>query len=89
MGGKNASLGEMIQELQPKGIDVPDGFVVTTEGFKSFMDHNKLRDKVNGMLAKLDHENVEELHNTGSAIREMVKKGEWPESLVSEIKEKY
>lgn len=42
VGGKNASLGEMLQELSPKGISVPDGYVVTTEGYKAFISHNNL-----------------------------------------------
>ena len=47
VGGKNASLGEMIQNLDGRGINVPGGFVITVDAYKKFIQHNELEDKIN------------------------------------------
>ncbi len=50
VGGKNASLGEMIQNLKPQGIQVPDGFATTSGAYRSFLNANDLRPKVSTLL---------------------------------------
>ena len=53
VGGKNASLGEMISQLGPKGIRIPSGFATTSEAYWYFLDHNGLREKVADTLKKI------------------------------------
>ena len=50
VGGKNASLGEMISGLSSQGVRVPGGFATTAEAFESFLNHSKLKDKINTLL---------------------------------------
>ena len=75
VGGKNASLGEMIAALQPLGIRIPPGFATTADAFLTFLDHNKLRPKVFKMK--------------GSAARAAMMKGAFPEELEKEICKAY
>lgn len=61
VGGKNASLGEMIKNLSPLGIKVPMGFVVTSKAYWHFVEHNNLKDKIRQTLTGLDPNNIEDL----------------------------
>jgi pyruvate,water dikinase len=54
VGGKNASLGEMFAQLNPKGISVPDGFAVTAEAYRHFLKENQLEAPLNTLMGKLD-----------------------------------
>ena len=54
VGGKNASLGEMIRHLARAGVNVPGGFATTAEAFWDFIDHNQLRERIHAQLAALD-----------------------------------
>jgi pyruvate,water dikinase len=69
VGGKNASLGEMISQLTKAGIRVPDGFATTAEAFRRFLSHNKLENQINDELDKLDIGDVEALQKCGAKIR--------------------
>ena len=81
VGGKNASLGEMYKNLSPRGIKVPNGFVVTTEGFAHFIDHNNLRARIQEKLSEIEHHNLVSLRRTGLEIRMMIQNGDFPEDL--------
>ena len=61
VGGKNASLGEMISGLSSQGIQVPGGFATTAEAFESFLNHSNLRHQINELLLSLDITNIEDL----------------------------
>ena len=77
VGGKNASLGEMIGALQPKGILVPPGFATTSDAFRTFLAENNL----NGAIAKhLDAlaSGKSTLQKAGKKIRTLILKGNWP-----------
>ncbi|MFO7977179.1 MAG: phosphoenolpyruvate synthase [Bacteroidales bacterium] len=89
VGGKNASLGEMISVLGPKGIRIPAGFATTAQAWWDFMEHNGLRPKVTEALSKLDKKQFSNLKQTGSKIREMIMKGEFPGELADNIREAY
>lgn len=89
VGGKNASLGEMISRLSGKGIPVPDGFSVTALGFQHFLSVNGLHEKLHEILSKLDKETYQNLKETGKAARELFMSGTLPEDLVSEIRQSY
>ena len=70
VGGKNASLGEMISNLSSAGVAVPDGYATTAKAFWDFLDHNHLRDRIQTRLADLNIDNVHELTSAGQEIRQ-------------------
>ncbi len=69
VGGKNASLGEMISNLASAGVNVPDGYATTAEAFWNFLDHNNLRDRIRTRLEGLNIDNVSQLKKAGAEIR--------------------
>lgn len=69
VGGKNASLGEMISQLDSKGIRVPGGFATTAEAYKHFLESNNLKARIDAVLDKLDVDNVIELAKAGKEIQ--------------------
>lgn len=89
VGGKNASLGEMIQNLASQGIRVPGGYVVTVNGFMAYIEHNKLEERINAQLNSLDVSDIVSLRKTGSKIRAMVADGIFPPELENEIISRY
>ena len=80
VGGKNASLGEMISQLPtgPKGVQVPTGFATTAHAFREFLKHAGLAEKINEALDALDTEDVRALAKVGAQIREMVEAQPFP-----------
>ncbi len=89
VGGKNASLGEMIKGLSSLGIKIPMGFVVTSQAYWHFVDYNNLREKIREILSGLDPNNIEDLAKRGLTIRELIKGGKFPEDLKEEILKAY
>ena len=89
VGGKNASLGEMISGLNSQGVRVPGGFATTAEAFESFLDHSDLKNKINDLLSNLDITNIQELTKTGLLIRQWVEEAPFPETLHQSIVESY
>lgn len=77
VGGKNASLGEMVQELGAAGIKVPDGFATTSSAYWDFIAANDLSERIKEALDGLEA-GKNTLAQTGAAIREMILKGDWP-----------
>lgn len=72
VGGKNASLGEMIHHLTKAGVQVPYGFATTAQAYQTFLSQNSLHEKINQLLDKLDVDNIAELTKTGKQIREWI-----------------
>ena len=85
VGGKNASLGEMISQLSTAGVRVPGGFATTAEAYRAFLAHNGLADKINARLSSLDVDDVDALLKTGAEIRQWVVETPFPEQLEKEI----
>ena len=85
VGGKNASLGEMIGALSSKGVRVPGGFATTAYGFQLFLNHNNLKSNINSVLDKLDPDNIQQLTETGAKIREWIEETPFPEALHNAI----
>ncbi len=85
VGGKNASLGEMYSSLSSLGIKVPNGFTITADGYRHFIEHNQLQDKIDETLSKLDTHNYTSLAAAGASIREGIMHGDMPDDLVEEI----
>ncbi|HEY0669062.1 MAG TPA: phosphoenolpyruvate synthase [Sphingobacteriaceae bacterium] len=72
VGGKNASLGEMITKLTPRGILIPDGFAVTASAFKHFISYNKLDGVHNSLLKQLNRKDFSNLDSIGAKARELI-----------------
>jgi pyruvate, water dikinase len=89
VGGKNASLGEMIQHLHGLGVKVPGGFVVTVAAYEAFIEHNILDQKIRDIVAKLDVDDVENIRRTGLQVRSLVKNGKFPPGIEKEIVARY
>lgn len=85
VGGKNASLGEMFSKLSSKGIQVPDGFAVTSEGYWRFMEHNKLLPSLTKILSELDIKTFNNLPEIGSKARKLILESSFPGELKNEI----
>ena len=85
VGGKNASLGEMISQL-PTGVKVPTGFATTASAFRDFLAFEDLSGKINALLNKLDTEDVRALAQVGAEIRAMVEAQPFPQDLDQAIR---
>ncbi|EPR5145559.1 phosphoenolpyruvate synthase [Vibrio alginolyticus] len=89
VGGKNASLGEMVSNLANAGVSVPNGFATTSYAFNQFLDHEGLDEHIHQLLDELDVEDVEALRKTGANIRQWVLEAPFPADLEQEIRENY
>jgi pyruvate,water dikinase len=85
VGGKNASLGEMIRELTPKGIQIPNGYAITAEAYRAFLRHNQLEERLQEILTGLDTRNVPDLLDRTGQIRRLILLGEFPPGMRTEI----
>lgn len=88
VGGKNASLGEMVRNLGAEGVRVPDGFATTAEAYWRFMDANGLRDQIARILHDLAAGTVP-LAKAGETIRSAIRAGTWPEDTAQAITAAY
>lgn len=86
VGGKNASLGEMISNLANVGVSVPNGFATTAEAFNRFLNETGLLDKINAELKGLDVDDVEKLAEVGAKVRGWVIAQALPKDLEDEIR---
>jgi len=89
VGGKNASLGELIQKLAPQGINVPGGFATTTYAYRYFIEKAGLAEKLARIFADLDIEDPRNLHDRGEAARELVLSAPFPKVLETAIASAY
>ena len=89
VGGKNASLGEMISQLNASGVRVPTGFATTALAFRDFLVHNKLTERINDRLDKLNVDDVKALAEAGAEIRRWVEEAPFQERLEKEIREAF
>lgn len=86
VGGKNASLGEMISNLAGAGVSVPGGFATTAQAYRDFLEQSGLNDQIHQALDALDVDDVNELARTGAKIRQWIMEAEFPEKLNAEIR---
>ena len=89
VGGKNASLGEMYSALSSAGVRVPNGFATTAEAYWHFLDHNKLRSRIDDALKELIADDVTSLARTGKKVRSWILEAEIPADLAEEIRDAY
>ncbi len=89
VGGKNASLGEMFNQLSSAGIAVPDGFATTAQAYRLFLAENGMEQPLRALLAKLDTNNFSNLLQTGNEARQLLMQATMPAELSSEIEKYY
>ena len=88
VGGKNASLGEMVRTLEEKGVRVPGGFATTAAAFREYVAANQIEPELRASIAALQSEKAS-LHETGETIRRLFLDGEFPEAIAAEILDAY
>ena len=89
VGGKNASLGEMISNLSELGVRVPGGFATTADAYRRFLEHDGLRDRIREAIASLDTDDVTRLALVGTEIRGWVTEHPLPDDLERDIRDAY
>lgn len=89
VGSKNASLGEMLRNLTPMGIQIPNGFVITTSCYQKFIKKNKLKSYIDEHLRKINPDNLISLRRNGLKIRTAIENAPWPEKIAKEILKYY
>jgi pyruvate, water dikinase len=89
VGGKNASLGEMVSNLAELGVKVPDGFATTSDAYHRFIGDTGLADRITGLLDGLDIDDVRRLAEVGKEIRAAVVEQEFPRDLDADIRTAY
>ena len=89
VGGKNASLGEMYQNLTAQGINVPNGFATTSQAYWLLLEENGLKEPIHEILSGLDISDTDNLQKRGLAVRELLLKATLPQVLQDEILEAY
>ncbi|MDW7746038.1 phosphoenolpyruvate synthase [Halomonas sp.] len=89
VGGKNASLGEMISNLSGAGVTVPGGFATTAHAYREFLSHEGLNERINRRLATLDVDDVAELARAGAEIRQWVIDTPLPPTFERYLRESY
>jgi pyruvate,water dikinase len=89
VGGKNASLGEMLQQLSPKGINVPDGFATTAHAYRYFIEIAGLETKLRQLFAELDVDDVLNLRQVGKQARALILQTPFPDELQEAIVKAY
>jgi pyruvate,water dikinase len=86
VGGKNASLGEMISNLSSLGVTVPGGFATSASAYRDFLSANGLDRKINDLLADFDVDNIDALTSAGSSIRQWILDTPLPDNLMQAVK---
>jgi pyruvate,water dikinase len=89
VGGKNASLGELLRELEPQGVSIPDGFALTADAFRLQLERAQIADSIYALLDSLDVEDVAELARVGRDIRERVRAAPLPTEVEDELLRAY
>ena len=88
VGGKNASLGEMIGNLQKEGVRVPDGFATTAEAYWQFLQHNDLTEQIKSQISDLENQK-QSLEQVGKTIRRLFYQAEFPQKIDEAIRQAY
>src|SRR5882757_10243726 len=89
VGGKNASLGEMLQNLTSLGIQIPGGFVITVAAYREFIRYNNLDEEIHRIINAIKLDDIESLRRGGLQARQLLKNAKFPRELSEAIIEKY
>ena len=73
VGGKNASLGEMLQNLAQLGIRIPGGFIITVSAYRHFITENKLDESIHSIINNINFDDIESLRRGGLQVRQLIK----------------
>lgn len=85
VGGKNASLGEMLQHLTALGVSIPDGFVITVDAYYEFIKYNQLDEKIRDIVNVINYEDIESLRRGGMQVRQLILNGRFPKEMSEQI----
>src|SRR5450631_3150509 len=85
VGGKNASIGEMISHLSQIGVKVPNGFALTTKAYRSFLEDNHLSTKFQKIISQLDIQDIERLEIAGKEIRESILNAKFSKAIENAV----
>ncbi len=85
VGGKNASLGEMLKNLTSVGVNIPQGFVITVKAYQEFILFNKLESTIGHIINTIDYDNLESLRRGGAQVRLLIKNGRFPKEISEEV----
>lgn len=89
VGGKNSSLGEMFNELNPKGINIPDGFALSADAYRLFRKENAIEQTIKDLLLTLDKQDFTNLTSIGEQARKLILNSEIPDLVAKQIKQAY
>jgi pyruvate, water dikinase len=89
VGGKNASLGEMVSHLSSLGVAVPGGFATTSDAYREFLAHDGLEGRIRDAIAELDVEDVAALTRVGATVRRWIEEQPFPPSLEAALRDAY
>lgn len=89
VGGKNASLGEMLQHLTALGVQIPNGFVITVDAYKEFVEFNNLESVTKHIINSIDFNDIESLRKSGQQVRLLIENGRFPKAMSETIIEAY
>jgi len=85
VGGKNASLGEMYQNLTPKGVNIPNGFATTSDAYWLLLEENNIKEKIKEILQELNIADTDNLQKCGAAVRSLILNSYLPKQLENEL----
>lgn len=89
VGGKNASLGEMYKNLNPKGVNIPNGFAITAYAYRYILEKMQIKDKIKQILSDLNTKDLHNLQDRGDKVRRLIRTTEIPDELKKVIIEAY
>ncbi len=89
VGGKSASLGELYQKLDSKGVNVPNGFAITTEAYSQFIEQAGIQEEIQSILSDLNTDNIHNLQRRGHKVRELIRTQPLPREVKQAITENY
>lgn len=89
VGGKNASLGEMMRHINNDNVTIPNGFALTTKAYQRFLQQNNIDNKINEILANIDVNNLSLLSEKSNTIKSLIKSGSFDDELISLLSEFY
>jgi pyruvate,water dikinase len=89
VGGKNASLGEMINQLSKKGVLIPSGFAITADAYRLHLSHNKLDATIKQILGKINKNKLDDFATRANEIRQLIKNAPLPKEIEAEIEKAY
>lgn len=89
VGGKNASLGEMYQNLTHLGVNIPNGFSTTRDAYQLLLRQNNLAQRIDALIGDLDIENIAQLQASGKAVRELILNEPLPAEIEQDVREAY